>query len=87
MRRQRHKPAKDALSYRLRDAEHYRDERLDTERERLERRLSWAVQQGDTAKVKRLERRLDELLDEALDDIAPGKTPGHLERWKLDMPD
>ncbi|MGA4494482.1 MULTISPECIES: hypothetical protein [Vreelandella] len=79
MRRQRHKPAKDALSYRLRDSGHYRDKRFDAERERL----SWAVQQGDTAKVKRLERRLDELLDETLDDIAPGKTPGRLERWKL----
>ena len=74
-----------AFKHEYRDTEQYRDERLDTERERLERRLAWAFRREDVAGVKRLQRRLDELCDDALTDIAPGKTPGRLERWKLDF--
>lgn len=74
-----------AFQHRYREAEQYRDERLDSERERLERRLSWAIGRGDEAGVKRVQRRLDQLADEALTDIDAGCTPGRLERWKRDL--
>lgn len=75
-----------AFKHTYRDAEQYRDERLDSERERLERRLAWAFGRGDAAGVKRLQHRLDQLADEALTDIEAGCTPGHLERWKRLLP-
>ncbi|QHD49796.1 hypothetical protein [Vreelandella aquamarina] len=74
-----------AFKHTYRGAEQYRDERLDDERERLERRLSWAIGRGDEAGVKHVQRRLDQLADEALTDIDAGCTPGRLERWKLDF--
>lgn len=74
-----------AFKHTSRDAEQYRDERLDCERERLERRLAWAFGRGDDAGVKRIQRRLDHLADEALTDIDAGCTPGHHERWKRDL--
>lgn len=74
-----------AFKHTLRDAESYRDERLEGERERLEKRLAWAMQQDNAAEVKRLERRLDKLADEALTDIDAGRTPGNLERWKREL--
>lgn len=74
-----------ALKHTYREAEQYRDDRLDSERERLERRLSWAIGRGDVAGVKRIQRRLDQLADEALTDIDAGCTPGRLERWKRDL--
>mgnify|MGYP005830142617 CR=1 FL=1 len=74
-----------AFKHRYREAEQYRDDRLGGERERLERRLSWAIGRGDEAGVRRIQRRLDQLADEALTDIDAGCTPGRLERWKLDF--
>ncbi|WP_249975714.1 hypothetical protein [Vreelandella olivaria] len=71
-----------SFKHTYRDAEQYRDERLDSERKRLERRLAWAFARGDGAGVKRIQHRLDQLADEALTDIDPGCTPGYLERWK-----
>lgn len=38
-----------------------RAERLIEERERLSKRLSWAIQRGEPRKVERLERQLAEL--------------------------
>jgi hypothetical protein len=75
-----------AFKHECRDAEMYRDDRLDGERERLERRLQWAFSRGDTAGVKHIQRRLDRLADEALTDIDAGCKPGHLERWKRLLP-
>lgn len=72
-----------AFKHQCRAAEQYRDERLDSERERLERRLAWALKRGDVAGVERLQRRLDQQADEYLADIGAGRKPGHLERWKL----
>lgn len=60
----------------LRTPESYRDERLEQERERLERRLTWAFKRGDVSGMERIERRLDRLADEALTDIEPGRTAG-----------
>ena len=74
-----------AFKHTYRGAEQYRDERLESERERLERRLTWAFGRGDAAGAKRIQRRLDQLADEALTDIEVGCTPGHLERWKRDL--
>lgn len=74
-----------AFKHTYRGAEQYRDERLDNERERLERRLSWATDRGGVAGVKRMQRRLDQLADEALTDIDAGCTPGRMERWKRDL--
>jgi len=74
-----------AFKHTYRGAEQYRDERLENERERLERRLSWAIDRGDVAGVKRMQRRLDQLADEALTDIDAGCTPGRMERWKRDL--
>ncbi|QPL46477.1 hypothetical protein IT895_01205 [Halomonas sp. A40-4] len=71
-----------AFKHECREAEQYRDERLELEREKLERRLTWAFGRGDAAGVKRLQRRLDKLADEELNDIEPGCRPGHIERWK-----
>lgn len=71
-----------AFKHIYREAEQYRDERLESERESLERRLKWALGRGDDAGVKHIQRRLDRLADEALTDIDAGCTPGHLERWK-----
>lgn len=72
--------ANDLLKHTNRDGSAYRDDRLDTERQRLERRLAWAFQRGDVAGVKRLEHRLDQLADEALSDITPGRIAGPIER-------
>ncbi|MEG3081310.1 hypothetical protein R3F64_15710 [Halomonas sp. 5021] len=74
-----------AFKHECRDAEQYRDERLELEREKLERRLTWAFGRGDAAGVERLQRRLDKLADEALTAIEPGCRPGHIERWKKDL--
>lgn len=74
-----------AFKHTYRGAEQYRDDRLDDERERLERRLSWAIGRGDETGVRHLQRRLDQLADEALTDIDAGCTPGRLERWKRDL--
>ncbi|PCF97657.1 hypothetical protein CPA45_02725 [Vreelandella nigrificans] len=71
-----------AFKHTYRNAEQYRDERLDSERERLDRRLEWAFGRGDDAGVKRIQSRLDRLANDALTDIDAGCTPGHLERWK-----
>lgn len=74
-----------AFKHHYREAEQYRDERLESGRAHLERRLSWAIGRGDEAGVRRIQRRLDQLADEALADIDAGCTPGHLERWKRDL--
>ncbi|NYS60825.1 hypothetical protein [Vreelandella salicampi] len=72
--------ANDALKHTTRDGSAYRDDRLEQQRQRLERRLSWAFQRGDVAGVERIERRLDALADEALGDVEPGRTAGPIER-------
>ncbi|WP_172116679.1 hypothetical protein [Halomonas hibernica] len=67
------------------EAEQYRDGRLDSERECLEHRLSWAIDWGGVAGVKWIQRRFDQLADEALTDIDASCTPGHLESWKREL--
>lgn len=65
-----------------RDPAEYRDDRLEAERQRLERRLSWAVRQGDAGKVERLTQRLADL-DDAMDaDLAAGCPANRFEPFR-----
>ncbi|PRY70981.1 hypothetical protein [Halomonas ventosae] len=72
----------DPFAQPLRDGTEYRIERLEEERERLERRRVWAVRRGDTKAVQRLTERLD-ALEEAIDaDLTPGCRSGRHEWYR-----
>lgn len=72
----------DPFAYELREGAEYRVERLEEERERLERRRTWAVQRGDAQAVRRLTERL-QALEEAIDaDVSPGCPPNKFEPWR-----
>ncbi|WP_373182661.1 hypothetical protein [Halomonas campaniensis] len=73
----------DPFAGETRDGAEYRAERLEDERERLERRRQWAVQRGDARAVRRLTKRLD-ALEEAIDaDLNPGRQLGRHDRYRL----
>lgn len=67
---------------RTRDPAEYRADRLETERERLERRLEWAIRQGDARKVERLTQRLAELDDDMDTELAPGRPANRFEPFR-----
>lgn len=65
-----------------RDPAEYRDERLEAESRRLQRRLEWAVRQGDAHKVERLTQRLDDLDDELDADLVAGCPANRFEPFR-----
>ncbi len=60
----------------LRDGSAYRADRLDGERERLHRRLVWAIHRGDDKAIDWLEGRLLAIEEEIDADLSPGRAPG-----------
>lgn len=72
----------DPFDHSTREGSAYRTERLEEERERLERRREWAIRRGDALGVRRLTQRLD-ALEEAIDaDLSPGRPANKFERWR-----
>lgn len=72
----------DSFDHTTRDPAEYRDDRLEAERQRLERRLEWATRQADARKVERLTQRLAEL-DDAMDaDLAAGCPANRFEPFR-----
>lgn len=73
----------DLFAYELREGAEYRVERLEEERELLNRRLTWAMRRGDDAAVERLVQRLD-AIEEAIDaDLTPGRPPNKFDHhWR-----
>ena len=69
---------RDPFAHTLRDGSAYRADRLEVERERLMRRLQWAVSRGDDDAADWLEARLDDVEAELEADLRPGREPGRL---------
>ncbi|GHE20003.1 hypothetical protein [Halomonas urumqiensis] len=74
--------ARDPFAHALRNSAAYRADRLEEERERLYRRLKWALHRGDERAVAWLERRIEELDTDLADKIAPGKARGRHDRYR-----
>lgn len=70
----------DVLKPELRDSGEYRGERLEEERQRLERRLTWALRRGDARVIERLTQRLDALEEAIAADLSPGRPPSKFDR-------
>lgn len=66
-----------------RDSAEYRADRLERERHRLHRRLTWAAHRGDQQAVAWLEKRLEKLEAELAADTAPGRAPGLHDRHRI----
>lgn len=76
----------DPFTQETRDGAEYRVERLEEERERLERRRVWAMRRGDAREVRRLTERLD-AIEEAIDaDVTPGRQPGRHDWHRYPIP-
>lgn len=65
-----------------RDPADYRADRLEVERQRLERRRDWAMYRGDTRKMQRLTQRLAALDDDMETDLAPGCPANRFEPFR-----
>ncbi|MCS2609371.1 hypothetical protein [Halomonas dongshanensis] len=70
------------LEWSERPAGEYRAERLEGERERLERRLVWAMRKQDVHAIQKLRQRIEALDDAIVDDLTPGCPPNRFERYR-----
>ncbi len=73
---------KNEFAWSERPAEEYRTDRLEQERERLNRRLVWAMRRQDVQAIERLHQRLDALEDAIDTDLAPGCPPNKFELYR-----
>lgn len=70
---------RDPFAHHQQSSAAYRRQRLEQERERLERRWEWAMERGDDRDERHLAERLD-AIEEAIEaDLSPGRTPGPIE--------
>lgn len=76
-------PKRDPFDQEIRDGAEYRRDRLEVERERLHRRLVWAVSRGDQKVTRWLEKRLEALEAELDADLAPGREPSRFDNCRL----
>ncbi len=74
---------RDPFAHALRDSAAYRADRLEEERERLHRRLVWAMHRGDQRGTAWLEKRLEELEADLATEPAPGRAPGRHDRHRI----
>lgn len=63
----------DSFEHTYREPAAYRDDRLQVERERLERRLAWAFRRGDARAVERIRQRLTRLEADEFAELTPGR--------------
>lgn len=73
---------RDPFAHRLRESGAYRQDRLEVERHRLQRRILWADKRGDRQAVAWLEEKLSTLEEEIDADLAPGKAPGRFDQHR-----
>ena len=71
---------KSEFAWNERPAGEYRTDRLEEERERLNRRLVWAMRKQDAQAIERLHQRLEALEEAIDDDLSPGCPPNKFER-------
>ncbi|MDN3520013.1 hypothetical protein [Halomonas ramblicola] len=74
---------RDPFAHKLRDSAAYRADRLEEGRERLHRRLVWAMHRGDQRAMAWLEKRLEALEADLADEITPGRAPGRHDRHRI----
>ncbi|WP_431024555.1 hypothetical protein [Halomonas sp. H5] len=75
-------PKRDLFDQETRDGAEYRRDRLEVERERLHRRLVWAVSRGDQKATRWLEKRLEALEAELDADLEPGREPSRFDSYR-----
>jgi len=69
---------RDPFDHELRAGSAYRADRLEVERERLMRRLKWAIARDDDDACAWLEEQIDRLEEQIDADLRPGREPGRL---------